>query len=196
MAKRKAKKTSKQMSFFKEMPEKRHFGGSRLKSNPKTARPLNSKEAIHLVLKSSWATGSKSMLQKYNCDKIDYIIRSTAKKCEIRIYHFVNVGNHLHLVIKLDNLELYPKFIRAITGLISRHVLKRERGPVDLSGKRVLRKIRFWVARPFSRIIAWGRDFKHIKNYMEKNRGQAKSAYPAWGFEIIDLKMIQALNTS
>ena len=39
----------------------RSFGGSRLKGNPKTARPLNTKESIHLVLKSARAFGSQSI---------------------------------------------------------------------------------------------------------------------------------------
>jgi REP element-mobilizing transposase RayT len=170
------------------------FGGSRLKSNPKTERPLCSNRAIHLVLKSSWATGSFSMLQKYNSRKIDAIIRITAENCAIKIYHLVNVGNHLHLVIKLKDVKAYPKFIRIITGLIARHVLKRERGPV-LEQKKKLKKVKFWIARPFTRIITWGRDYNYLHNYMEKNINQAKVAFAAWGFDVIDIKMIQLLST-
>ena len=170
------------------------FGGSYLKSNPKAERPLCVSRAIHVVLKSSWATGSYSMLQKYNSRKIEDIVRSTAESCRIKVYHLVNVGNHLHLVIKLKDIADYRKFIRIITGLIARHVLKRQRGPV-LTPKKKLKKIKFWLARPFTRIINWGRDYKYVDRYMEKNKNDAKSAFAAWGFDVVDFNLIQMLST-
>jgi REP element-mobilizing transposase RayT len=170
------------------------FGGSRLKSNPKVERPLCSKRAIHLVLKSNWAMGSFSMLQRYNSRKIDFIIRMAAEKCSIKIYHLVNVGNHLHLVFKLKDVNDYPRFIRAITGMIARHVLRRERGP-SLTPKKNLRRVKFWLARPFTRIITWGRDYNHVHQYMEKNTKDAKTVFTAWGFDVVDIKMVQLLST-
>ncbi|MBL7671191.1 MAG: transposase [Bdellovibrionaceae bacterium] len=203
-SKRKTSK-SKQLSFFGDQPQSRVFGGALLKGNPKTRRPISTKEPIHLVLKSKFAFGPRSMLQRYNVNKIEEIVRKQAKKCGLRIYHFVNVGNHLHLVIKLHDRKGYAKFIRALSGLIARHVLKKERGPTrnELSDEnRASRKMSFWVARPFTRLIAWGRDYNHVARYMEKNRDQSRQDTPsykkvvAWGFDIIDLRMLHNLNTS
>ena len=173
------------------------FGGTRLKSNPKTKRPLCTKRAIHIVLKSKWATGTYSMLQHYNCKKIDTLIREHAKACSIRIYNIVNVGNHIHIVIKLDDKNSYSKFIRVISGLIARHVLRRERGEAQEDGhhKRKLKKIKFWLARPFTRILTWGRDYNHIHQYMIKNQNDAKRSMTAWGFDIVDVNLILQLNT-
>ncbi|HEY8269277.1 MAG TPA: hypothetical protein VIG33_00190, partial [Pseudobdellovibrionaceae bacterium] len=127
----------------------------------------------------------------------DKIIRHHAKQCRIRLYHLVNVGNHLHLVIKLDDRKLYSKFIRAITGLIARQVLKAERGPAQ--GKSDLniesQKKGFWVARPFTRLIAWGRDYNFITGYMNKNKDQAQRFFTPWGFDILDPEFIQFLKT-
>ena len=102
--KRQRKSNATQLSMLKDKVLK-HFGGNLLKGNAKSARPLSTKEAVHLVLKSTQAIGTKSMLHTYNVNKINNIIRTHAKLCRIRIYHFVNVGNHLHLVIKLDFLK-------------------------------------------------------------------------------------------
>ena len=185
----------------------RLFGGSRLKGHPKTARPLSTKESIHLVLKSARAFGSQSMLHGHNAKKIYELIYNQAECCGIKVYHFVNVGNHLHLVIKLHDIKLYRKFIRAITGLIARQVLKKERGLAKNTSRNEsvpnesVSNIanRFWVARPFTRLIAWGRDYNHVSWYMKKNMSQAtsvlKTAFKAWGFEITDPKMISSLNT-
>lgn len=179
-------KNARQQSFFNQKINK-FFGGSLLKSNPKTKRPISTGQAIHLVLKSQHAVGKHSMLHGYNAKKIESVILSQAKGWGIKIYHYVNVGNHLHLVIKLNNRRSFNPFIRAITGLIARHVLNAERG----SSK----EIQFWVARPFTRIISWGKDYLNINKYMNKNKGQAKEHFFAWGFDITNSDSILNLNT-
>lgn len=197
--KRRLKKKGSQLSFFnRKIP--RFFGGALLKGNAKVRRPLSAKESIHLVLKSGQALGKNSMLQKRNVDKINQIVRAHAKKCHVKIYHFVNVGNHLHLVIKLNDLQLYSKFIRSISGLIARHVLKKERGPeqakdITVRSSNPANESSFWVARPFTRLIAWGKDYKLVAQYMEKNHHQAKRFFVPWGFDVVDPALIQLLNT-
>ena len=194
MSKKRSSSGFKQFSFFKESP--RIFGGSAQKSHPKFARTLSSKESIHLVLKSVHTVGVYSMLRKENASKVDRIIRSQAKICEIKIYQLVNVGNHLHLVIKLRDHKLFARFIRAITGVIARHVLKRQRGSEKPSLKPASEnRKQFWVARPFTRLIAWGRDYNFVKNYMKKNKNQVRSHFVAWGFDVTDLNSIRLLNT-
>lgn len=191
---RKRKTNEEQTSFFRDKIP-RHFGGLLLKGNAKVARPLSTKEPLHLVLKSAFAVGSRSMLQMYNAKKIDKIIRSQAKSCRIRIYHFVNVGNHLHLVIKLDDRKLFAQFIRSISGLIARHVLKKERGPQNADNSFRKKRSTFWVARPFTRLISWGNDYKFVTRYIEKNRNQAKHHFVPWGFDVVEPTLIQFLNT-
>lgn len=183
-------KNARQQSFFKQKINK-FFGGSLLKSNPKTKRPISTAQAIHLVLKSQYAVGKYSMLHSYNAKKIESVILSQAKYWGIKIYHYVNVGNHLHLVIKLNNRRSFNPFIRTITGLIARHVLNAERG--------ASKDVQFWIARPFTRIINWGRDYLNINKYMKKNKGQAKEHLRknlvAWGFDITNTGSILNLST-
>jgi REP element-mobilizing transposase RayT len=162
--------------FKEKIP--RQFGGARLKSNPKIKRPLSTKYAIHLVLKSELARGNKSFLRARNVDRIDQIVRGRAKKCGVRILHFVNVGNHIHLVVKLHDRQAYASFIRVVTGLIARHVLQAQRN--------ASKGLKFWQARPFTRLVSWGRDYNRVKRYMEKNREQARGGFTDWGFSVTD----------
>ncbi len=168
-----------QLSFFR--PSAKSFGGGLLKGNPKIKRPLSTKNPVHLVLKSKRAFGSQSMLDQKHVSKIDLLVRRQAKSCGIKIYHFVNVGNHLHLVLRIYDRRLYLKFIRSISGLIARQVLKKERGPDALNDDQStalaarLQRSSFWLARPFTRIAAWGRDYRALSKYMDKNRAQARS---------------------
>ena len=199
----KKKAQKKQLEFFDNLKIPRFFGGSLLKSNPKTKRPLSEKDSIHLVLKSERATGSKSMLQRRNVDRIDTLVRKHAKLCGVKIYHFVNVGNHLHLVIRIHDRKLFTRFIRIVTGLIARHVLNQERGLGHGNTEKTIKekdrdeaKSRFWVARPFTRLIAWGKDFRFVAQYMDKNRNQAKRSFVAWGFDVTDPGRVQSLKTT
>lgn len=194
----------------------RQFGGRLLKGNPKSKRPLSTKEAIHLVLKSKQATGPRSMLLRKNRSTLESIVRKTAQACFVSVYHFVNVGNHLHLVIRVKDLRSYRKFIRAISGLIARHVMGTERGGGlkfvpenmrrDLGDWKKAEKAEkkdasasFWIARPFTRLIAWGKDFQNVKKYMLKNQRQAqvgRGHMVAWGFDVLDPIKVQFLNTA
>jgi REP element-mobilizing transposase RayT len=173
----------------------RQFGGMLLRGNAKEKRPLSTKEAIHLVLKSHLATGGRSFLLKKNSGRIEFIVRRAAKTAGIKIYHFVNVGNHLHLVIKLDRTSAtaarsaFRSFIRSVTGLIARHVLGAERN----NGK----GIKFWQSRPFTRVLTWGRDYNLVARYMTKNSEQARNRRKMidWGFAVTDPHRIATLET-
>ena len=187
-----------QMGFWGK-PLPRQFGGSLLKGNPKTKRPLSTKEAIHLVLKSERAFGAQSMLHSRHSERIDKLVRKQASTFGVRIYHYVNVGNHIHLVVRIQNSDLFKNFLRATTGLIARLVNKSERGrrhlTKDQGFSRRMRR-RFWVARPFTRLIRWGRHFKYVSAYMTKNRMQAKTRFVAWGFDVLNESEIQRLSTA
>ena len=197
----------KQLSFLNEYnkPVAKQFGGALLKGNPKEKRPLSTKSHLHLVLKSQKAFGPNSMLAKAHIKKIDHVVRRQAVACGVKIYHFVNVGNHLHLVIRLQDRKLYRVFIRAVSGLIARQVLGKERGPKPEAGdpsqdaKLMIKsgvkskKFQFWVARPFTRLVTWGPDYKGLSQYMRKNQAQAdrsgarlseKSAPAVVGFDL------------
>lgn len=175
------------------------FGGSLLEGRRKSTRPLSTKHAIHLVLKSSGARGSSSLLRPSLARMARRVLITQAKKSNIKILDYVNVGNHLHLTLRLHNRDGFKRFSRAATGLIARQALKKERGPARASTSVKEKKSRekknfsentykltqttheqsvsrtpFWDHRPFTRVVTWGRDLKALMNYLEKNRKQAE----------------------
>jgi REP element-mobilizing transposase RayT len=138
----------------------KHFGGAYLKnSNPKEKRPISTKRAMHLVVRSSMAKGPLSFLR--NDRKISDIIYKQAKSCGVKIYRLANAGNHLHLIILPSSRIAFSRFIRAVTGLIARLVLKAQRGSA--------REIQFWDKRPFTRILEWGKEFDVVSKYLLQN---------------------------
>ena len=83
---------------------KLEFGGSlNKKSNPKTARMISTKHAMHLVLRSDLAKGSRSLLNFRL--QIDQILQKQANDCQVKIYQKANAGNHLHLLIYLKSIS-------------------------------------------------------------------------------------------
>jgi len=172
---RKIQQRKKQQSLFDQQPKRGrppikphgHFGGRHLKNyNPNCERPMDSKKALHLVLKSSQAVGEKSFKSEKFEAKVWDIIKHHAKKTGIKIYEYANGGNHLHLLLRAKHRDDYTAFIKAITGLIARTVGKSQRG-------KPLKK-RFWDARPFSRVVSFTKkEFKAIKTYLLRNTLEA-----------------------
>lgn len=159
------------------------FGGSLLQhSNAKTARPISVRRPMHLVLRSSAATGEQSFLRaKFNA-RIRAIIRKQAQINGVKLYGVANKGNHFHLLLLAKSRKTYTNFVRAITGLIARIVSGRERGKSKTStskaadlGQRMaaFSKKKFWDQRPFSRIIEWGKNLKIAKQVLENGKIEA-----------------------
>lgn len=156
----------------------KQFGGKFLKnSNPKIARPISTKKAMHVVLRSSIAKNELSFLSYKRRAKIEKTILKQAKLFNIKVYKLAINGNHIHLLIKLYFRDSYSKFIRAVTGLIARITLGIERGKAKLQrGCTRLRK--FWDYRPFTRIVEWARDFNIAKEYVIQNLLEAAGIVP------------------
>src|SRR6476620_10568066 len=137
------------------------FGGAAQKGNPKTARTIVTRQAMHVVVRSSQAKGRYSFLGK--AKRVEDILLRQAERFGVRLYDVANAGNHLHLVLRASSVRLFKGFLRAITGLLARLVLGVERGSP-------WKGARFWDARPFTRIVSWGRDYTQLRNYLLLNR--------------------------
>jgi REP element-mobilizing transposase RayT len=155
-------KRQKQLSFAAKGLEKPKvaFGGHSFKTNAKSKRPISSKLPIHLVMRTD---GRKFSMRKPRAFRIvDRIVDQTAEKYRVRIYEFANVGNHLHMVIKLPHLREWAKFIRELSGRIAQE-MQELRGPEK--GEK------FWIFKPFTRVVAsWGKAYRDCCDYVILNR--------------------------
>jgi hypothetical protein len=142
--------------------ENKAYGGELLKTRKGRTgpRPLDTKNTMHLVLRSSKAKGDWSFRKHAN--KIDQIVARFSTKYGIRIISAANVGNHMHLQMKLANRFTYKPFIRAITGSIAMAVTGTSRW------KKALGK--FWDYRPFTRVVQSFRGFLKLRDYIRINQ--------------------------
>ena len=120
---------------------------------------------MHLVLRSSQATKEWSFKKKGNERKIEEILKRFSHKYGVRVLSLANVGNHLHLQIKLSNRFTYKAFIRAITGAIAMAITGRSRWSENKE-----KKLKFWDYRPFTRVVQGYRALLTLRDYIEINK--------------------------
>lgn len=129
---------------------------------------------MHLTLRSSMAKGERSFLaSRSRRVLIEKKIREVAEKFGVSIYKIAVVGNHIHLLLRATSRGGFISFLRAITGIIARIVLGAERGKAKLK-----ETTRFWDQRPWTRVIAWMKDFANVKKYVQQNFNEAMGFVP------------------
>ncbi len=149
----------------------KEFGDALLKGyHPREARPLSAKRPLHLVMRSSRARGALSFLHPVRERRIRNLVREQARRHGLKVYRYANSGNHLHLLVLTPSRKAYLSFIRALSGLIARLTLGAERGRP--------RSEKFWDARPFTRIVEWGRAFRRALRYLLQNEHEAFGVVP------------------
>ncbi len=148
--------------------KKTEYGGEYLKTREGRSggRPLSTKSTMHIVLRSTKATGTKSFY-RFRVP-ITEILTKFSERYGVKIVTFANAGNHLHLQIKLSNRYAYFKFIRAVTAAIAMKVGGHNRWSVNSAPAKSDRK--FWDRRPFSRVVESFKAYLNLKDYIRINQ--------------------------
>ncbi len=125
------------------------------------------------------------MLHPDRVKHVETLTRRVARKRGIRIYRFVNVGNHLHLVLRTPDRDAFRTFLRELAGSIAMLMTGARKGhPLQE---------RFWDKLAWSRIVSWGRDFQGLKRYFIKNifesTGLLSREQKLAGWRIISLEL-------
>jgi REP element-mobilizing transposase RayT len=132
------------------------FGASLLKgSHPKKKRTFVEGLPMHVVIQSSHAKGARSFFA-FN-KEIARIFKVQSERHFVAIYGLANSGNHIHLLLLAPSRNHLSAFLKAVTGRIAQLV----QGDGHSES--------FWDARPFSRLVNWGRDFKNVARYLMIN---------------------------
>ncbi len=150
----------------------RAFGGTLLKDKRnRTARPIDTKRPMHLVLRSTQAVGRQSFLSPRNAKRVAQTIKHFAERNGVRLYQVGNSGNHLHLLIRVTNRHTWKRFIRGLTSALA-YVVGAYRKGEALQTK-------FWDFRPFTRVVEWGRDYRLQRDYVFLNALEGLGVIPS-----------------
>ncbi len=155
----------------------KEHGGTLSTGKRKTFRPIDPKQALHVVLKSSKAYGRYSMLHPQHCNPIEKFVQKTAKRWGVRLYRYANVGNHIHLLIQVPTREAWKCFSKQLSGGIAQIVTGAQKGralPRNANDKLPESALRaFWDHVLYTRIVSFGRDFNGVCRYFVKNLFEA-----------------------
>ncbi len=161
-------KSQKQLSLpgYNMKSARLSHGGTLGIGKRKTIRPIDRKQALHVVLRSSIATGGLSMLNENFCNHIDRTTKNIAKKWGVKLYNYANVGNHIHLLIRVPSRAIWQRFLRELAGTIAIIVTGAKKG-ASLAKNATGRG--FWDHLVFTRIVKFGKDFNKVSIYFVKN---------------------------
>ena len=154
----------KQLGLFANDCKRTEHGGVVRKGKRKVARPIATRKPMHLVLRSTRATGAWSFHRKKNSAAIEQVLSSLAKRYGIRVIGFENVGNHLHLLIQGKSRVLLQSFLRTLPAKLALAITQAKKGKPQG---------RFFDEIVFTRVVEWGRDILRAKDYLFKNRLEA-----------------------
>lgn len=146
----------KQQAFTGFKKQSQSFGGTLLKGHAKCKRPIDTKKPLHLVLKSDHPLSLRSPT---TFGDVNLIVKNAAEKYGFKVYRFANVGDHLHVLMRVANRHLWARFIREVTGRIAQ--LIREKSGLDRA---------VWAHKPFTRVVqGWRKDFTNVASYIFLN---------------------------
>jgi len=145
-------------------------GGDVRRGKRKLERPVSTRRPMHVVLTSQRARGPLS-LRKHE-RTVREVLRRMARRFEVRIYDFANVGSHLHIVLRARRREGFQGFLRSFAGVVARRITGAERGH---------RRGRFFDGLAWSRVVSWGRDYWGLRHYVfsQSDRGRSGTAHSA-----------------
>ncbi len=151
-----------QISFHGLTLNQLHFGGDDLKGRRKSIRPLSTKKPLHLIIKPK-ALDRKHSFVRYKVE-IQRLIFKTSKKWGVKIHDKSINFTYLHLVLSFSSRKQYVAFVRIFNAAIVRLL--------EIKTKKSMRGL--FRYRPFTRVVAWGRDLKNLLRYLQINRFEAE----------------------
>ena len=142
------------------------LGGGLFAGKRKEKRPFHRSGLIHVTMRAEGATGRWSMLNQKHKGYVYLEGDRIARESRVKLRSLVNVGNHLHIVVKARRREDLRRFLRVVTGRIATLVTGARKG-------KPLAK-RFWDQLVHTKLVISKRQEENLARYMGKNLGEAE----------------------
>jgi REP element-mobilizing transposase RayT len=178
----------KQLPLLPTKKTRKEHGGSLLLGKRRNKRPLCLKSPHHIILRSDFAYGRRSLLR--HRPLIHRVITKAKKRFDIKVYEVGIASNHIHLGARGKSRSNLQNFFRVLAGHIAQEILRefpilpseRSRGGAPhapSTGKKTREKEnKFWQTRLYTRIVSWGREWIAVKKYIIQNGLEALGLIP------------------
>ena len=134
-------------------------GGELGRGKRKERRVLCVKRPLHIVLKSSY-----SLLIRHRA-LVQRLLRSCALRYGVRVYEVSVNSNHIHLLVRGKTRLGIQSFLRVFSGQVAQFIMRA------FKGHRLTQA--FWLCPAFTRVLAWGRAFHVVRQYVLRNQLEA-----------------------
>jgi putative transposase len=147
-----------------------HGGVLRNHRIKRSSRRLSNKKFHHIVFKLNRNVHSASLRTPKTFSISIHVIKSYAKRFQIKIASHSIQKDHIHLLVRTNRKSNYQNFFRVVAGQIAQrvtdtyHVAKFNQS--------------FWKYRPFSRIVRKRKSYFLTKAYIRLNELEARRIIP------------------
>jgi REP element-mobilizing transposase RayT len=160
------RKNPRQLLLSPDFRPRFEHGGAIRKGKRKLARPIDPRRPMHLVMRAEVAKNRLSLLR--HARAIEALAHRLARRNRLKIYRFVNVGNHLHVIVRSKDRKGLQDFLRVFAGKTAQLVTGAKKGKAF--GK-------FWDALAYTRVAAWGIAFQRLQSYLQINEIEAAGIF-------------------
>jgi putative transposase len=178
----------KQQDFYKSNGDHRYaYGGTyRNKRAGRKARPLSTKDSLHLVFKANRERLKAGFRSYKTFPLVHYLLAKYARKFFVKVEQVSIQGNHIHFHIRTTRRSNYQNFFRVLAGQIAQ-VFEREgflavepvtgtpRSDQVTGTPKPGREKRkgLWMHRPFTRVVRGRKHEETLRDYIQLNEQEA-----------------------
>ncbi len=125
---------------------------------------------MHVVMRASQASAGSPWSLHRHARLVTELLGKLSHRYGVKVYEVSNNGNHLHLLVRAHYRQGFRSFLRVFAGQLAQRVT----GAVK--GKKLIG--RFWDLPVFTRIVAFGKAYRHAKHYVIQNQLEADGTMP------------------
>lgn len=144
-----------------------HGGTLRRSAKGRGARPLSSKDPIHLVFKVNKEAVRYGLRSSKNFSLMTRLLKRYSSKFFVKVEQFSVQSDHVHLLIRGGKRSQIQSFLRVLAGQFAQGLTDTPN--VKNDGPKV------WKYRPFSRVIKGFRPYQIVRDYIQLNECEANS---------------------
>lgn len=148
-----------------------HGGDLRRRRSGRGARPLSTRDPLHLVFKANREVFPQGFRAPVTYTLVLRVVRRYARRFAVKVEQISIQGNHLHLLVRTGRRSQYQYFFRVVAGQIAQRV-------TGTFKRSFVGKVKFWRHRPFTRIVTGWRACQRVRNYIQLNEKEARGEIP------------------
>ena len=123
---------------------------------------------MHTIFRA--APLSPSFCLPKNARIIGETLRELSERFHVGIREYSINSNHVHALTVAKTRHGYSSFLRAFSGIVAMKLTGAKKGSALMRD--------FWLTRPWSRIVSWGRDLTRVVVYIIRNRFESLGLIP------------------